>query len=557
MRQSLKPAIVIALIAIALLNIPYVYAKPILLPTYSLKYITWDGREILDSQLNLDSGDYPYKNETNSTYWNYRIGTDVLSLNRTLFDVVHTYPTKISFDIETTKGQITNKSTPNGAGQRYITIPQSLSKLRFVFDNKLPDILIDNGTNQWYANSSTYWYSKVDGDVRFNFNTSPYLSLNNNDNITFKFKSFDINNATTAGWTTNNVTFSNMSWSGEGDGSLAPHVVNTSGLVGYWSFGETSGTILHNTNNENGTINETNQGTWYGNSVLNITLGKAGMGNALQFDSVDDYVNVGNNASFDFQSSGSWAGYINVTAYGGGGAIISKRPNGAGNFPWQLALQGDGYFNMCVRTGAGLVCVVSSTQATVGQWYYLMGTYDGSYVRIFVDGVLDATPVSQTGNIFIDTSQDVHIGRLQTNYLNGTIDEVRIFNRALSASEISDNYNTSFRTYGNITFSNQTASAGKIISGMRFNVNYLNSLNNTANISIRQNGTTSYTQISTDYQNNTWVNFTGWSSTDILFEGFGNGSSRMFIVSGEVDETNYIPPVPTINSTHTGFQSLF
>jgi hypothetical protein len=78
---------------------------------------------------------------------------------------------------------------------------------------------------------------------------------------------------------------------------------------------------------------------------------------------------------------------------------------------------------------------IGTTNVTDGNWHYLMGTYDGANLKLYVDGVLEsnvavaATPL--TGN------NPLYIGSLNGSFkFNGSLDELNIWNRALSATEI-------------------------------------------------------------------------------------------------------------------------
>ena len=68
--------------------------------------------------------------------------------------------------------------------------------------------------------------------------------------------------------------------------------------------------------------------------------------------------------------------------------------------------------------------------------------YNGSTLELYINGVLDASGSVSVGTVA--SSQTVKIGlediMIQQNYLNGTIDEVSIHNRALNATEIMDMY---------------------------------------------------------------------------------------------------------------------
>jgi hypothetical protein len=65
------------------------------------------------------------------------------------------------------------------------------------------------------------------------------------------------------------------------------------------------------------------------------------------------------------------------------------------------------------------------------------GVYDGSYVRLYVNGSQEGTPIARTGNTYTNSSSILYIG----NGWNGLIDDVMVYNRALSQAEITAIYN--------------------------------------------------------------------------------------------------------------------
>ncbi len=101
---------------------------------------------------------------------------------------------------------------------------------------------------------------------------------------------------------------------------------------------------------------------------------------------------------------------------------------------------------------------VGATDTTVrsrNAWYYLVGTYDGTNLRLYVNGALVAT---SSASYAPATSEDTFIGRdWNTNYWAGTIDEPAIYSTALSASRIAAHYEAG--TGGTPTVSSVTAAS--------------------------------------------------------------------------------------------------
>ncbi|NQT51640.1 FAD-dependent oxidoreductase [bacterium] len=99
---------------------------------------------------------------------------------------------------------------------------------------------------------------------------------------------------------------------------------------------------------------------------------------------------------------------------------------------------GDGHLGFVLWIDGKIAYLVSKrAEWPLGRWYHLVATYDGAQMRLFVDGAEDgASPREQTGAI--DTSATpLYIGSSASGArLDGVIDEVRIFSRALSPAEI-------------------------------------------------------------------------------------------------------------------------
>jgi len=86
-----------------------------------------------------------------------------------------------------------------------------------------------------------------------------------------------------------------------------------------------------------------------------------------------------------------------------------------------------------------VVSEIGTTNIADGQWHYVAGTWDGSTVRVYVDGQEDGSGTSFKGKLRSNQNNSVFIGRSENfdpGYFNGTIDDVLIFNRALSAEQI-------------------------------------------------------------------------------------------------------------------------
>jgi len=90
------------------------------------------------------------------------------------------------------------------------------------------------------------------------------------------------------------------------------------------------------------------------------------------------------------------------------------------------------------------------SQVTDGNWHFLAGTFDGRYLKIYLDGALEnAKDFGTTITVYPLYGSPVNIGKKQwTNYFSGLIDEVRIYLKALTEDEILAHYNEGIGQYG-------------------------------------------------------------------------------------------------------------
>lgn len=131
--------------------------------------------------------------------------------------------------------------------------------------------------------------------------------------------------------------------------------------------------------------------------------------------------------------------------------IVARRGVGSGNFSggtgigsWMLAVLTSSKLFFRVNTLSGQFDVSGGTNAitNTSKWYHVCATYNGSQIVYYVDGVVDVAAVSATGTIRNEPDPIWVGGYFSTNNLfKGAISDVRIWKRALSASEVSVLYN--------------------------------------------------------------------------------------------------------------------
>ena len=354
-----------------------------------------------------------------------------------------------------------------------------------------------------------------------------------------------INNATTAGWTTN-VFLNGSMWTGENNGSLMQNhkndaTFNISGLVMYQGLGANSGTLARNVNTEYGLVNITNTCTFSGNGTgsLNYTTGQ--IGNAALLDGINDYYDCGTNASLNIFGNITLTAWIKTTSSTDGLTVTGRGLTGTFDHTWHhyIGLGYNTFYYANLYAMAAADGIAGTVLINDGKWHHVVAQFNGTAISVYTDGKYDNSK-AKTTTPTSNNNLKVLIGNIPgyLYYFNGSVDEVRIYNRALSATEISVLYNTSLRAKSMPVIVNQTASVGNVINATTWTFNTCPSCN--ASIYGWQNGTSTknllYSNITSGqkYENPSVYQF---NSMDFAFEMNSNGSNTVFLASMLWNET--------------------
>ncbi|MGH2613206.1 MAG: LamG-like jellyroll fold domain-containing protein [Rhabdochlamydiaceae bacterium] len=211
-------------------------------------------------------------------------------------------------------------------------------------------------------------------------------------------------------------------------------------LVAYWKFDETSGmTATDSSGNGNtGTLN--NSAITHSTSIV-APITCFSNPASLHFPGVQaDYVSVPDNSSFDPATQITIAFWMNPDTVSINYQHMVFKYNG------NLTAYGVWLHNANVymeTNNNSIHSLTSNATVSVGDWHYIAVTFDGTTQKLYIDGSLDneATPSGMTGISYgTDPSEyPLKIGSGDyNNGFEGYIDDVRFYDRALSASEISN-----------------------------------------------------------------------------------------------------------------------
>jgi hypothetical protein len=202
-------------------------------------------------------------------------------------------------------------------------------------------------------------------------------------------------------------------------------------LIAHWPLDEAEGDIAYNSAGEN-------HGTLYGEPAWQPAGGKAG--GALRLDGVDDYV------STDFvldPAKGSFSAFAWIKG-GAPGQVVFSQADGTGSGETWL-----GTDELLGKLMTGLVApaagrfipqpLVSESVITDDQWHHIGFVWDGSRRYLYAEGAeaakdtsAQAALKSATGGLNIGAGKTLEA----TAFFSGLIDDVRIYNVALSAEEV-------------------------------------------------------------------------------------------------------------------------
>ena len=196
-------------------------------------------------------------------------------------------------------------------------------------------------------------------------------------------------------------------------------------LVAWWQFDEGSGTTAFDSSGNGNDASFAGAPQWVGDGRF---------GKALQFDGVADYVAAPDSESLDINGDKlTLAAWMNGTSWATSHVVRKIADTGTGSV-YMLRVQAN-VLRAIMSTSAGELSVEGVTQPSTGEWIHVALVYDGAEVRVYVNGAVDGR--GDIAGPVVESNNEVRIGRGEpAGYFNGMIDDVRIYNRALTDDEI-------------------------------------------------------------------------------------------------------------------------
>ena len=218
-------------------------------------------------------------------------------------------------------------------------------------------------------------------------------------------------------------------------------------LVGWWQF------------NEEEDFNDCS--TYLNNAINNGTLFTTSgrISGARVFDGIDNYIRLPDSITLQPTNAITVEVWMRPECISGFGNVVSMKLQSSSNKGVTLRMK-DNKLQFLIGNGATMVNMVSSPVFDEHEWYHVVGRWDGKDVSLWVNGKKLPVTAILEGPLQYEATRSMMIGSWEgwkEHGFDGTIDEVRIWNRALLPEEIEASYNARMRDLSTFRFSDLTA----------------------------------------------------------------------------------------------------
>lgn len=199
----------------------------------------------------------------------------------------------------------------------------------------------------------------------------------------------------------------------------------------YWRLGDTAGRVACDSVGANA-------GAYTGGYSAAPDVVPNGADGATRFDGATGYVQIPDSLTLRFSSAMSAEAWIRLAALPASGdntRVLDKKGS------WFLRVTSTGAVEYGTFSGAaGRTLATAAGAVSVGSVYHLIGTYDGTSMRIYVNGSLAATKTAGGALDNFNTPLDLAAYLGSSRFFSGVLDDVAVYGRALSATDVADHY---------------------------------------------------------------------------------------------------------------------
>jgi hypothetical protein len=214
---------------------------------------------------------------------------------------------------------------------------------------------------------------------------------------------------------------------GDGDTSIS-----SSNLIGWWKLNETKGTSVSDSSPTGNDGNVTN-------TTLDASSTSGKWHEALDLGGTNEHISIPYSTAYEMDqlTVAIWA-YPNTT--GTNLQLFTKdQTSGGTNQVWQLRKNTDETISFIVYNESGTPISTTSTRTmTVNSWNHVAGTWDGSDLKVYLNGLLEDT-TSSSGKLNKSQTNKIFLGRSEhasPEYFDGRLEQAILFDQALTEDEI-------------------------------------------------------------------------------------------------------------------------
>jgi hypothetical protein len=239
------------------------------------------------------------------------------------------------------------------------------------------------------------------------------------------------------------------------------------GLVGYWKFDTAVGTIVRDRSGSGNTGTLNGNGNWSTVVPSRITFDNAG---SMNFDGSTSYVALGTTSIPNPNATQSVAMWIYYTALPASGRTLYENLDGS-SYGYRFGFGSSNKLQLWnAKASSAAVFQLDMSNTTtypLSAWYHIAYTYDSGtgYYRLYLNGAEQANNNTATPTSGSTTSVRIANRNTGAEYWDGNIDDVRVYNVALSASEVLALYNGSYPARGGTTTVTLQANTTAAITG--------------------------------------------------------------------------------------------
>lgn len=238
----------------------------------------------------------------------------------------------------------------------------------------------------------------------------------------------------------------------------------TTGLIARYTFDGHSNDISGNNNH----------GTNNGASPVPGRFGQPNM--AYYFDGANDYVFVPNSVSLNPTNAITICAWYKTASFSGNGysPIFTKgfTSHSSPYYQYKLGVTGSQYsgaasrFGFSVTNNSNILCSIFTPNNywVSNTWYFIVGVYDGSQVRLYVNNQLVVSQSFSGTLVNFPTNARIGDNTTASDFLKGTLDDVRLYDRALAPFEIAELYNANMPVSNFSSSSNGTVCVGTTVT---------------------------------------------------------------------------------------------